>query len=182
METIAQQVQKLREEIAMHDVNMMHGIYVIVALMIAAYIAAAISNKLEVYMLVLMLAMTTPFFVARQEYMIHRAGSYIRYTEAKAKLEELRAKYPPGGLNNPEVRQESTASETESWESWKGNLKSRVTILPALDLLAPIAVLYLILMSALALYPSSPTFTLSAAAGIVLGICAIPLVVMFAGK
>ena len=182
METIEQQVQKLRDEIAMTDANMLHGVYIIVVLMIAAYVAGVITNKAELYKLVLMLAVTAPFFIARMDYMIHRAGSYIRYTEAATTLEELRQKYPAGSLNNPENREPKNSSSIESWESWKGNLKSRVTVLPVLDAFAPIAALYVIICAMMFIWPGDHRFVFISAGAFLLGIAAIPLSVQLAGK
>jgi hypothetical protein len=182
MEAIAQQVQKLREEIAMHDTNMMHGVYLIVVLMIGVHLAKIVTNNKDAAKLVLMLAAGTPYFVARQDYMIHRAAAWILMAEAKLKLQDLREKYPPGSLNEPRPVQTQTVSDIESWESWKANLKSRLIALPILDLLSPIAVMYIIFCSASFLWPTDRQFVITTCGMFVAGIGVIPVVIKFAGK
>ena len=129
-----------------------------------------------------MLAVTATFFIARMDYMIHRAGSYIRYTETATKPEELRQKYSAGSFNNSESSERTNPSTIESWESWKGRLKSRVTVLPVLDAFAPIAALYVIVCAVMFVWPGDHRFVLLSAEVFVLGIVAIPLSVQLAGK
>jgi hypothetical protein len=125
-ETIAQQIQKLRDEIISHNSDMMAGMRMITSVMVLLFIAATVIGNLDLYSLVLVAAVTIPLFVARQDYLIHRAAAYIRYVEEDAKPKMVIF-----------AEQDARKQQVLSWETWKGNLKSRKWLLPILDLSSP---------------------------------------------
>jgi hypothetical protein len=170
---VEQQIGALRAEIASANGQMIQGVCFIVLLMTASYIAAVITGKPELYKLVAMLSLTMVFFVARQDYIIHRAGAFIQLNEVETKYE---------GLIASELRQKHGVELTGGWETWKNSLRSRIFLLPPLDVLAAIGVFYILVCSQMALWQNHSRFVIATSMGILLGIITIPITAALAGK
>lgn len=97
-------VRKLQAEIKQNDKLMINGVFLTVLLMFACFIAATITGQMVLYQTIFMLAVGMVFWIARGDYLIHRAGDYIRTVEA----------------------------QTESgWEKYLANLRSKPMLLIA---------------------------------------------------
>ena len=146
---------KLHQEIADQDRQMIHGVFLLAFCMIGSYNAATITQKVELYKLVCALAVTTTFWIARGDYMIHRAAAYVRTIETK---------YAGG------------------WEEAKGKLHS-VKLMFFVDIFAALGLLWMLYdcrekMAAL----GAAGFANICIAGVVLGIAFTGLMVSLAQK
>jgi hypothetical protein len=167
METIGEQIRSLRQEIAACEASMSYGLFLIAVMILALYVAEIFSGKTELLRLILVLVITALFFAAKQDYNISRNAAWIRYAERQ--MQDY-------------THQEMESRQVLSWEAWKAKLKSRKYLLPVIDFFAGAVILYVVFASAAQLYQSAPAFVIASCAAIVLGIVAIPLSVVFAGR
>ena len=163
MEPLIQQIAGRREEIARADTLLMIAVFLIFTLAIASYVAAVISGKTELHKLTLILVIALPFFVARQEYMIHRPAAWIKLVEQTV----------------PKQAVQTEPQNVPNWETWKDSRTSRWALLPILDILAGFAALYVIYCSGAVLWTDYRQFVVwcivSLLAGIGACIAAVPL-------
>lgn len=115
------ELEYLKKEIVDTNQQMIHGVFLFAILMVISYIGAVVTSKIELYQLVLVFAVSTSFWIAREDYLIHRAGAYIAKTEI--------------------------TQEAVGWENHKAGLKSRFLMFP-LDLFAALSLLWIVWMSA----------------------------------
>jgi hypothetical protein len=131
METTVQQIANLRLEIAAAIWQLTIGMWLITALAVLVYLLAATMDNDKHYLLTMVLITSGLFFVAREDYLIHRPAGFIRAMETAA-----------------------TASTQQSWEFYKNSLVSTYAFLPILDVLSGLVWIYLFWDGAAALRKS----------------------------
>ncbi len=156
MEPIAKQIADRRLEIAQADALLMQAVFLIFALCIVSYIVAVATNKPELHKLTLVLVVALPFFVARQEYMIHRPAAWIKTVQHIT--------------SPPDVSTANQGSSVKNWEERKDSLLSTKTLLPLLDILAGLAALYVLFCSSTVLWATDRTFVVWSIVGLVVSI------------
>ncbi|MDP3741013.1 MAG: hypothetical protein Q8R08_01660 [bacterium] len=157
METIAQQIQYLRAEIAMRDSQLMAGVLVLAALIVASYIAAAVTEKPNLYKLPILLLVTGVFFVARQDHLEHRIVPWINMVEKATESKTV-----------------ETASVIPSWEKYHASLRSRMLFLLPIDLLCALAFFWIFIDSARALIKANDaSFVWWSGAGLVVALASV---------
>lgn len=157
-ESVSQKdISALREEIEKQDKLMLGGVFLALALMVVSFIFAALSENILLYKLVGALAVSMVFWVARGDYMIHRAVAYIRLIQ--------------------EHQQEQVG-----WEKAKFELRSTKLVLP-IDLLSATGIFWMLRQCAAALLQAGEVrFVYLCCAGVVAGIIAIVAMVILAQK
>ncbi len=167
METISKQIADRRLEIAQADALLMQAVFLIFALCIISYIVAIATNTPELHKLTLVLVVALPFFVARQEYMIHRPATWIKTVQHATPPQDVSA------ANQGSIR---------NWEEWKDSLVSTKILLPLLDILAGFAALYVLFCSSTVLWATDRTFVIWSVVGLIAGILACVAGAKLAGK
>jgi hypothetical protein len=169
---VIRDITNLQEEIQSTNEQMIKGVFLVVFSIIICYIAAEALNKLQLHKLVLILAVTAVFWICREDYIIHRAGAYIQYAQELGEL-EARAEAVEAGV----VRQRTNIVP---WEESKQGLKSRYLLLP-IDLLAALAIFWILWQSGSALYAAGETrFVWASGCGVILGIALTGIMVVLA--
>jgi hypothetical protein len=150
-----EEISVIRQQIADADKQMIQGVFLIVALMIGAFIGAETTGKATLYKLVFVLAVTMTFWVARGDYLIHRAGAYIKNAEIDSGYD---------------------------WQTYLKSLKSRMLMFP-IDLLAASGLVWVLYRcySELSRF-GEKQFAVLCVLGVVGGILATVLLVQLAHK
>jgi hypothetical protein len=171
VETLAKQIADRRLEIAQADALMMQAVFLIFALCMASYVAATLSGKTELHKLVLVLVVTLPFFIARQEYMIHRPAEWIKTVQASLSTTETTV-----------TEKQIEKATVQNWEAWKDSRYSTYVLLPLLDILAGLTALYVLYCSSAVLWPTDKPFVLWSGVGVIVGILSCIAGAKLAGK
>jgi hypothetical protein len=148
------------------DLNMHTLVYSLA--LVAVYVAARVSEVIDLYKLVLVLGVTL-VGGAGFHYFLHRAASYIRYAERSIRLIME--------LGQPEAR-------VLTWEDWLGARHAKVWMVPATALLRIAAPLYVTVKSAAELYQLHEYLFLEGVgvAAVIGAVLFWPLSIKFAGK
>lgn len=157
------QVPMLRDEVLAQLGFLNYGMFIGMACMVAAYLVGQISErKTECNRLVLILAITMGFWIAKSDFMIHQLGSYIRLIQ-----ESLPA---------------TTPQPLPYWDTWRGSLKARPIMMPIVDFGSGLVPLFLVWLSSRQLWRHGQRwFVVIALCGVVFSISAIFAALRYGG-
>ncbi len=145
-----QDVSYLQKMIGDVNAQMIMGVLVVFALTSVAFMAATITGKIELYKLVFVFAVAMSFWVAREDYLIHRNAASIKVLQEQIRREG----------------EWERSSSARTAEQLKDELKSRYLMFP-LDLLAASAMFWMLYSSGKALSESGD-FGFAIVAGIMI--------------
>jgi hypothetical protein len=142
METIVNQIEYLRKEIAARDSQLIFGLIVFASLITASFIAATATGKQLLYRLMVMLLLSGVFYVGRLEYLEKRIVPWL--TRAEKIVQTGETKVPKGFLN---------------WEEHLITLKSRWFYLALTDFFCGLAFYWMFCESLRAMFGLEPWLT-----------------------
>jgi hypothetical protein len=125
------QINHLRSEITALVSQTLYGALILGALAVLSYVVAVSLSKRELYRLTVILILNIPLWAARQDYIIHRNASWIKMAEREM---------ISGHAGAASAKNTATLP---TWEEWKGRLSSRKTVLPLIDLLAGLGLIWI---------------------------------------
>ena len=168
MNFVLQQVFERRLEILAHDVLMTVGLYLFTVVVMALYSLAVITSKKEIYELVPVLLISLVVFVAvRGDFLIHRAGGYIRYVESQL----------------PEASLSTDNSRTiMAWEHWK-ETRENGWVMVAADIAGALVLMFVLFKTQVALWSKGEQGFVTVTSLLIIGAAAaIPKVVSLAAR
>jgi hypothetical protein len=163
---LAYMVVSLREEILNAASQQTFGVLAVALGMVGLYTAAVLSKKYELYCVVVVMAIASVYYAARQDLIVHRAAAYLVYTEG-----------PAGKITT------SSGQVIQTWEEWKSGLVSTKFLLPFLDIFSSATWLYLVYCAEQFLWrDGKKKFVAITVLLLAIGIACVPLSVWLAGK
>jgi hypothetical protein len=163
---ISKEIANRVAEIAALNREMLDGVFYIFLAIVAAFIAASITGKVELHKLVMVLAVSIPFWIDRPDFFIHRNAAYIKEAQAAT------------AAQGEQTQQSARVVPYEEWK--KARWKSNAFVLP-IDLIAAIAIVWMIWTSgAFLVGVNEAAFVRNCAITLVIGILLIPVSIKLA--